>query len=169
MNSFQFPPEIEIYLTPRAEALGVKEPSPKDGDCCYDLPTMIDFTVDPGKYVMVPTGLIFVLPSLEPPLRIASNVTARTSIGQMGLIPVARIFDPSFLMKLEDDPEQYGWTLCLRNISDETITKKVGDRIAQLHLIVTWRPTPRRITAEALSAKRPTERGAKGFGGRTGV
>ena len=132
---------------------------------------MIDFEVAPGEHVMVPTGLIFV-PSevkLPPPLSIAANVTARTSTGREGLSPRARIFDQAFLMRPEDDPEEKGWVICLGNVSNKTISKKVGERVAQLHFIVSYCPALLRISKETLASKKPTERGARGFGQFTGL
>jgi dUTPase len=139
-------------------------------DVGFDLRSCIDFTVDPGKSVQVPTGLIFDLSTKEfriggffgfggLPFRIALVIEQRTGNGGRGLYPAATIVDPGYRSDPEDEK---GLTLLLRNVGTETLTFARGDAVAQGLFSPIFTPIVLGVSAKRIRWN--TDRGSKRFG-----
>ena len=113
-----------------------------EGDACFDL-FAAEPTVLPAKSAaIVPTGLAFAVPdgyALDIRGRFGLNVAAWHGTVDAGYRGEVRVL--------------------LRNYSDNNITIKAGDRIAQARLT----PSPR-VTFEVAEQLDITERGIGGFG-----
>lgn len=157
---------IRVYQTKLAEGLPLPARS-HETDVGYDLATAVDFSVDPGCVVRVPTGLVFDLPLKKrrlwfffgPPLRLLLQIEQRTGNGSRGLFPAATVVDPAYR---SDRNDENGLTLALRNVSLETLSFKRGDRVMQGLFFLAVTPTLRGVKANRI--RWITDRGSKRFG-----
>ena len=130
---------IPIHQTSLAAGLPLPRLAHVGEDVGFDLPTAIDFTVEPGNSVKVPTGLVFDLPTATfrvggffgiggIPVRIALVIEQRTGNGGRGLFPAATIVDPGYR---PDASDENGLTLWLRNVGNDLLNFKRGDKVMQ--------------------------------------
>jgi dUTPase len=161
--------QIRIHQTRLAAGLPLPQRA-HASDVGFDLRSAIDFTVDPGKSVQVPTGLIFDLPIREfrlggflgfggAPFRIALVIEQRTGNGGRGLYPAATIVDPGYRPDPEDEK---GLTLLLRNVGTEVLVFARGDAVAQGLFSPIFTPIVLGVAAKRIRWN--TDRGPKRFG-----
>jgi dUTP pyrophosphatase len=155
--------KIKVFQTALAKGL----PLPKrayPSDVGFDLATVADLAVGPGEVAMIPTGLVFDLPTKRftiggIPHQLALVVEPRTGRGREGLIPAARVVDAGYRSEPND---VNGLTLALRNVGKDLITLQRGDRVAQglFHLI----PIPALVLSDARGINWDTDRKGGRFG-----
>lgn len=152
--------QIKIHGTPITEGIELPNMAHPTEDVGFDIRTAVDFTVEPHRDVKVPTGLIFDLPVHGGLVRVALVIEQRTGNGGKGLIPGATIVDPGY----RPDPEDpNGLTLWLRNVSDEKLEFKKGDRIVQGLFVPMLAPALVSVGKEEVNWE--TKRGGTRFGG----
>jgi dUTPase len=176
---------INVYRTAPAKDLPLPARA-HESDIGYDLCSAIDFTVAPGDSIKVPTGLVFNLSEKTfyiggfrlfgfrlwggLPFGIALIIKQRTGNGGKGLFPAATEVDPGYRPIIDDyiativcDPfDPNGLVLWLRNVGNDTLTFKRGDKVVQG--LFELRFKPKLVDAPFKKIKRFTARGAKRFG-----
>ena len=121
------------------------------GAAAFDLAAVADVTVDPGRVALIPTGLV-----VKVPLRMFLGIFARSSTPLKRGLMVANgvgVIDPDYC------GEQDEVKIAVMNFTDEAVTVRVGERIAQGILL----EAPRVSWAEAEPAA--TSRGGFGSSG----
>lgn len=115
------------------------------GDLAADLYAAEDAFVEPGKTVLVATGLAMAFPS-----EYGALVEDRSGLAVKGVTTLAGVIDPGYRGEIK---------VVLTSMAAAPIALKAGDRIAQLRIV-------RRITAEfeEVTALDETVRGEGGFG-----
>jgi dUTPase len=159
---------IKVYQTNLAAGLPLPARSFLT-DVGFNIATAIDFTVDGGESVKVPTGLVFDLPTRQfkvrtglfssLPARLMLQIEQRTGNGGRGLFPAATIVDPGYRPDPEDEA---GLTLWLRNVGKETLAFKRGDNVVQGLFVLCITPTIVQVPARLI--RWDTDRGAGRFG-----
>lgn len=89
----------------------------------FDLSSVADITVEPGGVALVPTGLI-----IQVPVRMFLGIFARSSTPLKRGLMVANgvgVIDPDYC-GAEDEVK-----IAVMNFTDDLVTVKAGDRIAQ--------------------------------------
>lgn len=123
---------------------GSKEAAGADLYACLDR----DVTIEPGRTVMIPTGL-----SMELPLGYAGFIYARSSMGsKRGLAPANKV-------GVIDSDYRGEFMVALHNHGQEPQNVCHGERIAQLVIAPVVTPGFSEVTELS-----DTERGAGGFG-----
>lgn len=140
---------LEVHVSNKARALGIGLPTRAfPGDAGYDLRTIMEVIVKPGKVGRFPTGLNFNLPGHDRDsiLQIPLLILPRTGLAAgKGLYPMAWVVDSGYRAEDED-----GLILALRNLGQETLNFKIGDRVAQGLFIPVWTPTLVEIPANKI-------------------
>jgi dUTP pyrophosphatase len=144
-------PTLKYFLSDRALELNLEHPKAAyNGDAGLDLRLCSEepLTIQVGERAMVYSGVGFEIPDGW-----WGNILPRTSTGQRGLIPVAKVVDSNFTGIL---------TLCLANIGTGPLTIEPRERIAQIvftqHLILDS------LECIPQATVKKTERGPAGFG-----
>ena len=106
-----------------------------------------EWTIDPGDYWRIPCGV-----AVEPPPGWWCWIVGRSSTFERGLLVNQGIIDPGFRGEL---------FVIVRNVSDEVVTVRPGERLAQLIPIPLFPTTGRVERVEQLSE---SARGTNGFG-----
>jgi dUTP pyrophosphatase len=103
----------------------------------FDLASVADVTVEPGRVALVPTGLV-----IQVPFRMFLGIFARSSTPLKRGLMVANgvgVIDPDYCGP-EDEVK-----IAVMNFTDDPVTVRSGDRIAQGILL----DAPRIVWAEA--------------------
>lgn len=141
--------EIKIKLVNENAQMPIKA---HDTDACYDLRSVEDCVIEPGKTKCVDTGFQMALPhGYEAQIRSRSGLALKK-----GII----VFNTPGTI---DADYRNNVGVILRNASHEPFEIKIGDRIAQMKISEV--PATELIPVETLDE---TERGMGGFG-HTGV
>ncbi|CAN5159327.1 dUTP diphosphatase [soil metagenome] len=164
-------PTIEVALTEEAEAAGVQRPKMSHAsDAGMDIAAWFpagDEIIEPGESLRIPTGLVIAVTHTRLRRRQESRfdfpaiVECRTGLAlNHGIVPGPRIFDTGYRPD-KDDP--HGWTLGLRNVSNEPYTISNGHRVAQLIFPMVLRPAAAMRSVELAVIDFGTDRGAGRF------
>ncbi|WP_263411141.1 dUTP diphosphatase [Terriglobus tenax] len=115
------------------------------GDLAADLYAAEPAEIAPGQTALVPTGL-----AMEFPAEYGALVEDRSGLAVKGVTTLAGVIDPGYRGELK---------IVVTNLSENTVTLAVGDRVAQLRIV-------QRIVASFEEAEEITEapRGTGGFG-----
>jgi dUTP diphosphatase len=118
------------------------------GDAAVDLQSRIDFTLEPGERLAVPTGLAVAIPEGHAGLVLPRSGHALRS--GLGVVNGPGLIDSGYRGEI---------SVLLINHGSESVTFGTGDRIAQLAVVPI--PDTEWIEVEALD---DTDRSAGGFG-----
>ena len=117
------------------------------GAAGYDLYTVTDGIIEPGRTMRFRTGLKMMFPREH-----YGRIAARSSYGIKGIIIPADVIDGDYRGEVE---------VMLHNTSEEEFEVKIGERIAQIVLERIITPEVIEIAEEELTT---TKRGDGGFG-----
>lgn len=117
----------------------------KEHDAGYDLTASKGYTVQPGKTVVVPTGLKVALPVGH-----YGQILSRSSLAVNGIVTTGGVIDASYRGEIK---------IILNNNSAKEFHVVPGQRVAQLVIIKLFEGTVREV--QELES---TERGEQGFG-----
>lgn len=139
---------MRIYRNEKLRQLGIEIRAPRPGDAGYDLFSIENYLVEPGKRVLVESGL-----HLEIPSGYVGLVKDRSSLASAGLHTLAGVIDSAYRGQLK---------ILMVNLADEEMQIRAGQKIAQL-LVVPVSSAPVEIV-DSLEDLSSTEREAGGFG-----
>lgn len=139
---------MRVYRNDKLRQLGIEFRAPRPGDAGYDLFSIENYRVEPGKRVMVETGLHFEIPG-----GYVGLVKDRSSVAAAGLHTLAGVIDSAYRGELK---------ILMVNLADEDIQIRARQKIAQL-LVVPVFSAPVEFV-DSLEALSSTERGGGGFG-----
>lgn len=93
------------------------------GAAAFDLAAVENVTIDPGRVALIPTGLV-----IQVPLRMFLGIFARSSTPMKKGLMVANgvgVIDPDYCGPADEVK------IAVMNFTDEVVTVRAGDRIAQ--------------------------------------
>lgn len=94
-----------------------------DGSAAFDLASVADVTIAPGKIALLPTGLV-----IRVPLRMFLGIFARSSAPVKRGLMIANgvgVIDPDYCGATDEVK------IAVLNITDEVVHVRAGDRLAQ--------------------------------------
>lgn len=121
---------------------------PRDGDCGYDLKSIVNARLEPFEVQSISTGIY-----IEIPVGYFGRIEERSSMGSKGVSIRGRILDRIYRGEIK---------VMLHNLSGTQVTIEKGDKIAQL-VIIPY-ADPRLIKVESVEDLSSTDRGSNGFG-----
>jgi dUTP pyrophosphatase len=140
---------VLIYLSPEANAAGVKVRIPSELDAGFDLPTVVDISIEPQGFSLIPTGV-----HLSIPKGWVGLLRDRSSIALKGGVTSAGVIDASYRGEIK---------VAMHNLGKEPLIFKKGERIAQCVIVPHILGTTAKVVS-SIDDLGDTERGTAGFG-----
>jgi dUTP pyrophosphatase len=122
----------------------------REGDAAYDLSCVEDFSLEPGAWAKVRTGIAIALPA-----GMAALVIPRSGLAAQHGVSVVNgpgLIDPNYRGEV---------CVVLVNLGTERFAGEAGHRVAQLLLVPFWSPALRVVDELPRAGD---ERGTNGFG-----
>ncbi len=142
-------PVLQYHLTKEAKDAGVAFKIPRELDAGFDIACSVDTEIAPKSFALIETGLHLAIPE-----NWVALLRDRSSVALRGGVVTAGVIDASYRGEVK---------IAMHNLSDETLSFKCGERVAQA-LVIPHLPGSQSLEAKSLETLGETERGAGGFG-----
>lgn len=133
-------------------------PSQKEGNVGFDLSSIEDVNISPGRVLVIDTGIKISAEIYHPSRRTVPfmKIEGRSGLASKGVFPVGGIIDPNYRGNIK---------VCLYNSGLDFFEVKKGDRIAQLVCYLTMSKNEYAdVIWEEVEWVNESERGDQGFG-----
>lgn len=140
---------MQFLLSSEAQAAGIKLGVPRELDAGFDLPALENYTIEPGSFSLLRTGIHLGIPE-----NWVGILRDRSSVASRGGVCSAGVIDASYRGEVK---------VLMHNFGKEPLIFKVGDRIAQC-IVMPYLPGSASFQVSTLEELGKTTRGSGGFG-----